>query len=412
MNDLYAQQIVHHLVHQGIRRIFISPGSRLTPLVYAIAKEERLEKSVHFDERGAAFHAYGYAKGSKTPTVLLCTSGTAIAHFFPAVIEASAEEVPLLVISADRPPELRDCGANQTCDQVKFFGSYIRWYFEIPCPDSNTPSGFIGSTIAQAIFRATHTPKGPVHLNCLLREPFLSGNTATILSSTHYDPVCLTLSSSLCEQWAKRLASYERGVILVGSFASHRSLKSIFSLAEHLDWPILSDITSGLRSEGMHPNVIPYYDAVLKIIPDLRPDCILHLGDRVVSKSVMQWVQKTEPPLYAMVAEHPFRHDPTHTLTHRVQCDPALFAELILPLLSRRISWLAEWKEVSRIIDGHLDEFIPFASEPGIIRFLHRHLPPHYALFAANGMPIRDADQFFFPLSSGPDFREKGRLGH
>jgi 2-succinyl-5-enolpyruvyl-6-hydroxy-3-cyclohexene-1-carboxylate synthase len=412
MNDLFAKQIIYHLVEQGVRTVFIAPGSRLTPLVYAAAQEERLEKRVHFDERGIAFHAYGYAKGSKTPVVVLCTSGTAVAHFFPAVMEAALDDVPLLIISADRPPELRDCGANQTCDQVKIFGNYVRWYFEIPCPDLNTPPGFIGSTIAQAIFRATHTPKGPVHLNCLMREPFLSDHVAELTPPTHYDPVHLTLAPTLCEQWAKKLTSYERGVILVGSFTSPRNLKSIFSLAQQLDWPIFPDITSGLRSEGMHPNVIPYYDAVLKILPELQPDCILHLGDRMVSKPVMQWIQKNRPPLYAMVAEHPFRHDPTHTLTNRVQCDPALFAELILPFLSRRISWLAQWKTISQVIDGHLDEFIPFASEPGIVRFLHHHLPPHYALFAANGMPIRDTDQFFFPrFHRGPIFGKRGASG-
>ncbi len=412
MNDLYAQQIVHHLVQQGVRRVCIAPGSRSTPLVYACAQEDRLEKTIHFDERGAAFYAYGYAKGSKTPVALICTSGTAIANLFPAVIEAYLDEVPLIIITSDRPPELRDCGANQTCDQTKFFGTYTRWYFEIPCPDSDMPQGFIGSTIAQAVFRATHTPRGPVHLNCLFREPFLSGERTPSIPSTHYDSGQLTLPPSLCEQWAKKLSQCEQGVILVGAFSTNRSLRSIFSLAEHLDWPILPDIMSGLRSEGMHPNVIPYYDIVLKTLPHLRPDCILQFGDRIVSKPVIKWIEKFPPPLYAMVADHPFRHDPAHLLTHRVQCDPTLFAELILHGLSRRPSWLSHWKNISQVVEGHIDEFIPSASEPGILRFLHHHLPPHYAFFAANGMPVRDADQFFFPrFHRGPIFGKRAAAG-
>ncbi len=412
MNDLYAKQIVHHLVEQGVRRVCISPGSRSTPLAYAFSQEERLEKIVHFDERGMAFNAYGYAKSSKTPVALLVTSGTAAANLFPAIMEAFLEEVPLIVITADRPHELRECGANQTCDQVKIFGNHVRWYFEIPCPDQAIPQGFIGSTIAHAVYRAMNIPKGPVHLNCLFREPFLSEAAIDCIPSTHYEPTHHTLSTSTIEQWAKKLAMCERGVIIAGSLSTPRSLKSIFTLAEHLDWPILPDIISGLRSEGMHPNVIPYYDMVLKLAPNFRPDCILHFGDRFVSKPLLQWVQRSAPAVYAMVAEHPERHDPTHTLTHRIECDPTVFSEQLLSWIPRRVSWLGNWKTLSQVVEGHVDEYTPSASEPGLIRFLHHHLPPHYSLFLANSMPIRDADQFFFPrFHRGPIFGKRGTSG-
>jgi 2-succinyl-5-enolpyruvyl-6-hydroxy-3-cyclohexene-1-carboxylate synthase len=412
MNDRYAKEIVHHLVEQGVRRVCISPGSRSTPLAYAFSQEDRLEKVVHFDERGMAFNAYGYAKSSKTPVVILVTSGTAVANLFPAVMEAFHEEIPLIVITADRPHELQDCGANQTTDQVKIFGSHVRWYFEIPCPDEAIPSGFIGSTIAHAVYLATHTPKGPIHLNCLFREPFLSESDPNYIPSTHYESTHHTLSTSAIEQWAKRLALCERGVIIVGSMSTSRSLKSIFALAEQLDWPILPDIISGLRSEGLHPNVIPYYDTVLKLAPNFRPDCILHFGDRLVSKPLLQWIGRSVPSVYAMVADHAQRHDPTHTLTHRVQCDPTVFCEQLLLWLPRRVSWLGNWKTLSQVVEGHVDEHLPSASEPGLIRFLHHHLPPHYSLFLANSMPIRDADQFFFPrFHRGPIFGKRGTSG-
>ena len=412
MNDLYAKQIVHHLVEQGVRRVCLSPGSRSTPLAFALAQEERLEKLIHFDERGAGFHAYGYAKGSKTPVALVVTSGTAVANLFPAVMEAALEEVPLLVITADRPPELRDCGANQTCDQVKVFGSHVRWYFEIPCPDSNIPAGFIGSTIAHAVYRATHAPKGPVHINCLFREPFLSELDLETLPSVHYEQIHTTLSQVAIEQWAKKLSQIEKGVIVVGALTSTRSLKSILTLAEILDWPILPDILSGLRSEGLHHNVIPYHDLVLKIAPHLKPDCILHFGDRLVSKPVMQWIEHSAPTLYTMVNDSPTRNDPSHALTHRIQCDPPLFCEQIIPHLQRRVSWLNTWKTISQVVEGHVDEYIPASSEPGLVRFLHHHLPPHYALFLANSMPIRDANNFFFPrFHRGPIFGKRGTSG-
>ncbi|HNA62839.1 MAG TPA: 2-succinyl-5-enolpyruvyl-6-hydroxy-3-cyclohexene-1-carboxylic-acid synthase, partial [Rhabdochlamydiaceae bacterium] len=387
MNDLYAKQIVHHLVEQGVRRVCLSPGSRSTPLAFALAQEERLEKLIHFDERGAGFHAYGYAKGSKTPVALVVTSGTAVANLFPAVMEAALEEVPLILITADRPPELRDCGANQTCDQVKVFGSHVRWYFEIPCPDSNIPAGFIGSTIAHAVYRATHAPKGPVHINCLFREPFLSELDLETIPSVHYEQVHATLSQVAIEQWAKKLSLIEKGVIVVGALTSTRSLKSILTLAEILDWPILPDILSGLRSEGLHHNVIPYHDLVLKIAPHLKPDCILHFGDRLVSKPVMQWIEHSAPTLYTMVNDSPTRNDPSHALTHRIQCDPPLFCEQIIPHLQRRVSWLNTWKTISQVVEGHVDEYIPSSSEPGLVRFLHHHQPPHYALLLANSMP-------------------------
>jgi 2-succinyl-5-enolpyruvyl-6-hydroxy-3-cyclohexene-1-carboxylate synthase len=392
----------------------MAPGSRSTPLAYAFSQEDRLEKLIHFDERGIGFHAYGYAKGSgsKTPVAILTTSGTAVVNLFPAIIEAYQEEVPLIVLTADRPPELRDTGANQTCDQVKIFGDHVRWYFEIPCPDSAIPEGFIGSTIAQAVYRATHSPKGPVHLNCLFREPFLSEQSAVNEISTHYESTHHVISTAAAEQWAKRLGLCERGVIVAGSLSTSRSLKSIFTLAEQLDWPILPDITSGLRSEGLHHNTIPYYDMVLKITPHLKPDCILHFGDRLVSKPLLQWIQRSSPSLYAMVADHPHRHDPTHTLSHRIQTDPTLFCEHVLSWLPRRVSWLSTWKMISQVVDGHVDEFIPPASEPGLIRFLHHHLPPHYALFFANSMPIRDAEQFFFPrFHRAPIHGKRGTSG-
>lgn len=412
MNDAYAKQIVQHLVQQGVRHVCICPGSRSTPLAYAFSQEEKLQKHIHFDERGVGFYAYGCAKASKTPVALLVTSGTAVANLFPAVMEAFEDEVPLIVITADRPQELRDCGANQTCDQVKIFGSHVRWYFEIPCPDNAIPPGFVGSTIAQAVYKATQSPKGPVHLNCLFREPFLSETEQEIIPSTYYEPTHHTLSTATIEQWAKKLSACERGVIIAGSMTSSRSLKSIFTLAEILDWPILPDTVSGLRSEGLHSNVIPYYDMVLKLVPHFRPDCILQFGDRLVSKPLAQWMKQAAPPLHVMVADHPNRKDPAHTLTHRFQIDPTIFCEQLLHWIPRRVSWLAHWKAVSQVIEGHIDEFIPAASEPGLVRFLQHHLPPHYGLFFANSMPIRDADQFFFPrFHRGPIYGKRGTSG-
>jgi 2-succinyl-5-enolpyruvyl-6-hydroxy-3-cyclohexene-1-carboxylate synthase len=151
---------------------------------------------------------------------------------------------------------------------------------------------------------------------------------------------------------------------------------------------------------------------VIKLVPHFQPDCVLHFGDRLVSKTLSQWLKQAAPPIYAMVADHPKRHDPTHTLTHRFQTDPTIFCEQLLSWIPRRISWLSHWKAVSQVIEGHIDEFIPPASEPGLIRFLLHSLPPHYGLFFANSMPIRDAEQFFFPrFHRGPIYGKRGTSG-
>ncbi|MBS0616510.1 MAG: 2-succinyl-5-enolpyruvyl-6-hydroxy-3-cyclohexene-1-carboxylic-acid synthase [Verrucomicrobia bacterium] len=411
MNERFAKRIIDTLIEHGVRRFCLSPGSRSTPLAYAIAHDERAEVLVHFDERGMAFHAFGFAKGAKEPVALLVTSGSAVGNLMPAVMEASLEGLPLVVLTADRPPELRECGANQACDQVKIFGNYVRFSFDLPCPDSALPDGFVGSTVAYAVSQARRL-KGPVHLNCMFREPFFSSVSLVTKTSTVYEESLTTLPHGAIEKWARILHQAENGVIIVGAHSSPRHVRPILQLAEHLQWPVLPDVLSGVRSEQAHPAVIPYYDAVLKIAPQLKADVILHLGDRFVSKSLAEWTHKCEPSIYALVADHPWRYDPGHSLTHRLECDPVLFAEQILPHVGRRPSWLETWKVYSDAIDNHLDTAIKPQTEPGAIRFLHHHLPAHWALFLANSMPIRDCDQFFFPrFYRGPIHGKRGLSG-
>lgn len=418
MTTRCAKLIIDQLVEQGVRHFCIGPGSRCIPLVAAIAEDNRVESMVHFDERGLAFYAFGYGKGSKKPVAVITTSGSAVGNLFPAIMEAFHEEIPLIILTADRPSELRDSGANQTCDQVKIFSSYVQWECDLPCADERLPEAYLASTIAQAVYRATHSPKGPVHLNCQFREPFFQNfsecKTESPLNalSCHYELSHHTLSTQGLEVWEKKLSSAKKGVIVVGAFTTPRSLKAIFGLAEILNWPILPDILSGIRSEGAHHNVIPYYETILKHGEELKPDFILHLGDRLVSKKTLEWIEKTTPAVYAMVVDHPFRHDPIHALTHRIECDPSLFCEQLIPLLSRRGSWLDTWKTLSETVENQLDSLLGSMTEPGLIRFLHHHLPSHWALFLANSMPIRDADQFFFPrFYRGPIFGKRGLSG-
>lgn len=411
-NDRFAQQIISHLVSHGVRRICMAPGSRSSPLIVAAARDSRLEKFVHFDERSVAFHAYGYAKSSKSPVAIITTSGSAAGNVYPAVMEAFHDHVPLIVITADRPTELRDCMANQACDQVKFFGNYVRHYAEIPAAEPGLSDEWLGAVVAQAVYRATEIPPGPVHINCQFREPFSWNNPSETPPSTHYEPSHAMIASSTINKWAERLSSAERGVIIAGHMPSSRKQAAILSLAEKLDWPVFPDLMSGLRSETSHTAMIPYYVDLLKQMKELKPDFILHLGDRLISKPLQVWLQESKASTYLMVADHPFRYDTSHQATHRIMTDPHIFCEQLLHLVHTRVSWLSQWKNLSHLVEGHIDTVVSPLSEPGLIRYLHHHLPPHFALYFANSMPVRDADRLFFPrLHRGPIFGQRGLSG-
>ena len=412
MNLSFAKLIVHNLISCGVRRFCLSPGSRSSPLAYAIAHEELASSFVHFDERGMAFHALGYAKASQEPVAIVCTSGSAVTNLFPALAEASHAGVPLIVLTADRPPELSDCGSNQTCDQVKIFGSYVRWEIDLPCPGGTIPESYISSSIAYAVYRATQTPKGAVHINCRFREPLFTSGTTPLCTPTHYETSHTSLPKATLERFGKYLSRAERGVIIAGSFSTTRELKGIYALAEHLHFPILPDILSGLRGSLDHSTIIPYYDAILKSHSYLKPDFILHLGDRLVSKTLLEWIKKSNSNFYTLVAAHSLRHDPNHNVTHRIECDPTLFCEQVLPFTSHRSSWISQWKELSDVIAQDLISFENTFTEFGLIRFLHHHIPSHYAFFLSNSLPIRHADQFFFPkFFKGPIFGNRGLSG-
>nr|MBA3389279.1 2-succinyl-5-enolpyruvyl-6-hydroxy-3-cyclohexene-1-carboxylic-acid synthase [Rubrobacter sp.] len=172
-NRLWAGLIVEELVRSGIDFFCVAPGSRSTPLVAALAENPKARSLVHFDERGTAFAALGYARATGRPAVWITTSGTAVANGLPAVVEASVDGVPMILLTADRPPELRQTGANQTVDQPDIFGDFVRWRFDLPAPDLSVDPAMVLTTVDQAAYRAVRAPRGPVHLNLMFREPFL-----------------------------------------------------------------------------------------------------------------------------------------------------------------------------------------------------------------------------------------------
>lgn len=419
LNLKWSNLIVEQLLKHNINYFCLGSGSRSTPLALAIADHPDTEHIVHFDERGLAFHALGYAKATRRPCALVVTSGTAVANLFPAVMEASNERIPLIILTADRPPELRDCGTNQTCDQIKIFSDYVRWQVDLSCPTHEISERYVATTIAQAVYRSQQAHAGPVHINCPFREPLFSLDplkmeevVPTMYEVTHTMPSVTTL-----EKWAECFQDTPKGVILIGSLPAHQKMEPIFKLASLLKWPILPDILSQARSSGYTHEVIRHYDALLKADSSFKPDLILHLGDRLVSKTLAQWLKELNLSTYFQVTAHPCRQDPEHLVTHRLNIDPSLFCNELLSFVEERSHtlWFDSWKLSSDQIAEHLSTLIDGQSdlnEPGIARSLSNHLTPAWALFVASSMPIRDTDQFFFPKQQiGPIFGNRGVSG-
>lgn len=419
LNLNWSNLIIEQLLKQQVSYFCLGAGSRSTPLALAVADHPDTEHMVHFDERGVAFHALGYAKATRNPAVIITTSGTAVANLLPAIIESSNDRVPLIILTADRPHELRDCGANQTCDQIKLFGDYVRWQVDLPCPTTEISERYLATTIAQAVYRSKEGHPGPVHINCPFREPLFSldPTKTEIVYPTLYEPTQAMPNVATLEKWAGVFQETPKGVIVIGSLPAHQKMGPIFKLASLLKWPILPDILSQARCAGCTQEVIRHYDPLLKADQSFRPEIILHLGDRLVSKTLAQWLKTLNLPTYFQAAAHPCRQDPDHLVTHCLKLDPTVLCQELLYFIEERsdASWLDSWKIPSDQIAEHLETFIgsqPDLTEPGIALSLSQHLSSSWAFFIASSMPIRDTDQFFFPKKPiGPVFANRGVSG-
>lgn len=405
MNQPWARQLVKEIIHQGVRSFCIAPGSRSTPLALALAEHPLAKTLLHFDERGLAFHALGIAKSGNAPVAIVVTSGTAVGNLLPAIMEAYHSHVPLLILTADRPPELRDVGANQTGDQVKLFGDYVRGFYDLPCPDPALPKNYLGSLIAHAMRQVM---SGPVHLNCMFRDPLIgkqSGPTGSRHAHTQSIQSRARFEQKDLEHLADSLGEVEKGLILVGNIGNPHSLDPLILLARRLQWPILPDILSSPRWNALSDFTLPFYENLT-----LNCDAVIHLGDRMTSKKFLS----LSPSLYVHVTPYKERIDPAHLVTHRCQGDPMDFCMKMGSILSgRRPS-----PHLQNLLgSGHaVEKKLPFLkdnfSEPSLFPLLANTLSTDTALFIGNSMPIRDADSFFFPKKpTGPIFANRGLSG-
>jgi 2-succinyl-5-enolpyruvyl-6-hydroxy-3-cyclohexene-1-carboxylate synthase len=375
------------LARCGVNDVCTSPGSRSAPLVLALARDPALRAHSHIDERAAGFFALGLAKASGRPVAVTCTSGTAAANLLPAVIEADEAGVALIVLTADRPPELRDVGAGQAIDQLKLYGDAVRWFFEVGTHDAGPESlRWIRALACRAVAEATGERPGPVHLNWPLREPLVPGG-----------PVAIPPGRSGGRPWVARaraqapaadLAQLTGGagrVVLVAG-RSDAPLRNLPGLAEASGSPLLADPLSGARAGGA---AIAHYDLLLRspaFAEAAAPDVVVRIGDLPTSKALRVWLSSLDGTEQIAIDPRGAWQDPDAVLTRSVSADPAL-----LESSSRADpAWLERWRGADAVAANAVAELgAEELSELGVARMLGETLGEDATLFVAASMPVR-----------------------
>lgn len=408
----YLAAFVAELAHSGVRDIVISPGSRSTPIALVMAEHPDLNLHIHVDERSAAYFALGIAKASKKPVAILCTSGTAAANYYPAIIEAKISRVPLMVLTADRPHELRDVGAPQAIDQIHLYGQNVKWFVEMSPPDHREDMiRYSRMVCARAAATAIRYPAGPVHLNFPLREPLIPNLHEKLFElperSEGYVEIHegkLSLSEGTMRAIVNSLTSKQRGIIVCGPIEDENFAEAVIELANRLQFPVLADPLSQLRS-GKHSGdlIIDAYDTFLRYEDakkTLIPDVIIRFGAMPVSKALSIFLKENRMVRQIVVDGGSGWRDPLTSATEMVYCDESLFSKTVAQHIEPRdnSAYLDKWQSINHHTKGKLSAVRDNQelSEGKLFHMLEDLLPKGSTLFVGNSMPIRDLDTFFF----------------
>ena len=402
MNE-YIAALVDEFYQLGVRHAVFSPGSRSTTMAMLFKEHEGFETYMNIDERSASFMALGIAKAHKEPTVLVCTSGSAVAHYLPAILEAQYTGIPLIVLSADRPHTLLHVGAPQTVDQHKIFGTAVNYFEELAVPQESHYYTYPRQVARKAYMKAMDTKKGPVHINVPLFEPLVPE-----LSRNHFEAGRSSFKvvkpnyggAFSCDDGNNLLERYERILILAGPQIDIDEANTIRSFGEALQAPILADPLSNVRGCGASDVVISTYDALLAgqaLWHELKPDCVIQFGQIVVSKRVQQMIASWTDVEYIEVNPTMDSMNPTGKTTMHVQASIDVFTHLYGKNNSSD-TYLNIWQRLEQEGKKQLSSAInePHCFEGRTIRELQQYIPENGQIFVANSMTIRDFDYFWF----------------
>jgi 2-succinyl-5-enolpyruvyl-6-hydroxy-3-cyclohexene-1-carboxylate synthase len=423
INTVWASILTETLKRLGLTTAVICPGSRSAPLAVAFAQQNEIESIPVLDERSAAFFALGIAKATQRPVVLLCTSGTAGANFYPAVIEAKESRVPLLILTADRPPELRDCHSGQTIDQLKLYGHYPNWQTELSLPSVGIARlRYLRQTLVHAWERALFPTPGPVHLNIPFRDPLAplqQLDPDTLPSPFELEDFFTTLSHSPLPITDYRLPipyaewqQCDRGIMIAGVAQPQHPKNycdAIAHLSQTLGWPVLAEGLSPVRNNAdINPYLISTYDFILrhpKLTQPLTPKMVIQIGELPTSKELRTWLDQTQPQRWII---DPSYHnlDPLHGKTTHLRTTIEQLVTTLSPLEPGNLGgnptspYLNQWCELETQVRSAVDQKMATMTqlfEGKVPWLLSQILPPETPLFIANSMPVRDVEFFWKP---------------
>lgn len=413
-NSLWCTVLVETLVRLGVRQAVISPGSRSAPLAFAFAGHPQVESIAVLDERSAAFFALGLAKQTMLPVALVCTSGTAAANFFPAVIEAQESGVPLMVLTADRPPEMRECNSGQTIDQQKLYGAHVNFYHEFAVPEARVDLlAYLRQTVAQAHARTLRPEPGPVHLNAPFRDPLPpveDGTTDKLAASCDWESFFAHIAPPpelVVRTLLPDIATAVHGVIVAGP--AHPAdpvayAETVGEISRRLGWPILADGLSPLRNQAARvPGLVTAYAAILRneaAAERLKPERVLCLDGWPTSKVLRSWLETVSAPTL-LVTPRAGNRDALHARTQHIRISLGAFAAQ-LPQADEPNGYERLWAAFEKRAQVELTTHFEAVSELFEMKatwLLAQHLPAGTAFSVANSMPVRDVE-FAWPANN------------
>lgn len=424
-NTLWAEIFVNSLANVGLDAVCISPGSRSTPLAMAFANQSEIEVFSLLDERGAGYFVLGMALEKGKAVALVCTSGTAVANYFPAVIEANYSNVPLLLLTADRPHELRNSGTNQSIDQIKIFGDHVREFIDLALPEANpTPKmmRYLQSTAARVLFEANSFRPGPVHINMPFRKPLEPNLVPEDFSEVWHEKndllileiiqskVSISIGQMMpTEEQIQLLAGLisekKKGLIICGPKSPEGEFPAYISeLARISKYPILADGLSGLRFnlENQPKLNISGYESFLAsdLSKDLEnPEIILQFGNAPISNRLQNFLAGLEKTRRIQINSFGNWADGEHRLTDHIWADPIELCRQVIETLDPwerdENNWIKSWINIEKLSWEIIESYIKKEwFEGAVLSEILKMIPEESNLFVASSLPIRHLDQF------------------